>query len=379
MSRINQRFLRNLATILHTEASLGWGGQEIRVIQESVEFAKRGYRVLVACPKEARIAAKAAEAGLQVLNLPMRSPFDPTAVSAFVRIINREKIDIVHTHSSKDSWLAGAAGRIARVPVVRSRHLSTPVGRSWFTTFVYRSLSDVIITSGSLIKETLVTRNKLDPAKIVSIPAGVDIAKYDPKIKGAKVRAELGLDCAYPVVGCVAILRSWKGHRYLLEAVPAVVKKYPKARFLIVGNGPKWEELLNMVRTLNIEENVIMTGFRKDVPEVIAAMDIFVLPSVASEATSQVIPQALSMDKPVIATNAGGLPEIIENKVTGLLVPPKDPGALADAILWMAEHKEEARGMAKRGREKILGGFTLKNMIDSTEDVYRKFLEIRNC
>lgn len=366
-----------MATILHTEASLGWGGQEIRIIQESVEFKKRGYRVIVACPKEARIAAKAAEAGLQVLNVRMPGPLDPRAVSAFVRIIKSEKVDIVHTHSSKDSWLAGAAGRIARVPVVRSRHLSTPVGRNWFTTFVYRSLSDVIITSGSRIKETLVTRNRLDPAKIVSVPAGVDIAKYDPKISGAKVRAELGIDGAYPVVGCVAILRSWKGHRYLLEAVPAVVARYPDARFLIVGDGPKFEELKDLVLTLDIEKNVIMTGFRKDVPEVIAAMDVFVLPSVASEATSQVIPQALSMYKPVIATDAGGLPEIIENNVTGLLVPAKDAGAISDAILWMAAHKKEARSMAERGREKILGGFTLERMIDSTENVYKRFLKDR--
>ena len=361
-------------TILHTEASTGWGGQEIRIILESLEFAGRGYRMLIACPAEARISAKAAEAGLRVINLPMRGPFDPRAIKKFLSIIKSEKVDIIHTHSSKDSWLAGMAGRLAKTPVVRSRHLSTPVGKSWFTSFVYRSLPDRIITSGEAIKRMLVERNGIDPAKIVSVPAGVDTEKYNPQVSAAKVIKELGLAGAYPVVGCVAMLRSWKGQKDLFDAVPRIIKSYPEARFVIAGDGPKREEFLGQIRALGIERSVIMTGLRKDVEEIIAALDIFVLLSTASEATSQVIPQALSIGKAVVATDVGGLPEIIEDNVTGLLIPKGDPAAIADAIIKLADDKELAGRLARTGREKVLKDFTLKGMIDKTEGVYNRLL-----
>ncbi|MEF9437413.1 MAG: glycosyltransferase family 4 protein [Candidatus Mariimomonas ferrooxydans] len=357
--------------ILHTEASLGWGGQEIRIVQESIELTKRGYHILIACQKGSQIAKQAAAAGLTVFTIPMRFTCDPVAIIKFLRIIKTEKVDIVHTHSSKDSWIAGIAGRLSKIPVVRSRHLSTPVGKSWHTTFVYRYLAVIIITSGTHIKEALITRNNLDPGKIISIAAGVDLERFDiENISGIKILDEFGLNDAFPIVGMVAILRSWKGHNYLLEAVLRVVATYPKARFLIVGNGPAYGTINREIIDLGIKKSVIMTDFRNDIPEIMAALDILVLPSYASEATSQVIPQAFAMGKPVIATNVGGLPEIIEDGITGLLIPPKNRDAISDAIIWMAGHIEKANEMAMRGREKILKYYTLKTMIDRTAEIY---------
>ncbi|MBI5050083.1 MAG: glycosyltransferase family 4 protein [Nitrospirae bacterium] len=362
-------------TILHTEASKGWGGQEIRIFQESVRFTEFGYRVLIACQEGSKIAENARMAGLSVYIIRMEYPTAPLVLNRLLKIIKAEKVDIIHTHSSKDSWLAGIAGRISRTPVVRSRHLTTPVKQSYLATFVYRHLCDIIITSGTYIKDALVTRNKLVPEKIVSIPAGVDTEKFGINTKGDKIRAEFGLNDSYPVVGSVAILRHWKGHRYLLDAVPKVISVFPSAKFLIVGDGPQWNNLHQQIHDLGIKRHVIMTGFRNDVPEITAALDIFILPSVASEATSQVIPQALAMGKPVIAANAGGLPEIIEDGITGLLIPPKDSAAITNAIVRMAKDREEAREMAVRGRDKILKDYTFQKMIERTATVYNYVLE----
>ena len=364
-------------TILHTEASKGWGGQEIRIFQESLRFAELGHRVLIACHEGSGLARKAEEVGLQVRIIPMRFACDPAAIYKFYRLIKTEKVDIIHTHSSKDSWIAGTAGRISQTPVVRSRHLSTPVRQSLMAAFVYSHLCDIIITSGMHIREALITKNKIDPDRIVSIPAGVDTKKYDINIKGDNIRAEFGLIGSYPVVGSVAILRRWKGHHFILEAVPRIISAFPDAKFLITGDGPQWDNLNMKIRELGIEKHVIMTGFRNDISEIMSALDIFILPSTASEATSQVIPQALSMGKPVIATNVGGLPEIIEDGVTGLLIPPGDPDAIAGAVLRMAEHKEEAQKMAVKGRDKILKDFTFQGMIDRTAGVYYDVLEKR--
>lgn len=361
--------------ILHTEASTGWGGQEIRILQESLSFTKLGYRILIACQKGSQLAEQAIKSGLPVFIIQMRFAYDPVAIAKLLRLIRGERVDVVHTHSSRDSWIAGIAGRIAKIPVVRSRHLSTPVNQSWCSTFVYRYLSDIIITSGTHIKDALVTKNKLDPAKTVSIPAGVDIERFDINISGEKIRNEFRLKNALPIVGVVAILRSWKGHSYLLEAIPRVVSIYPDARFLIIGNGPQWDNLHKKIRELGIENHVIMTGFRDDIPEIMAALDIFVLPSTASEATSQVIPQALAMGKPAIATNVGGLPEIIEDGVTGLLILPKDHEAISNAIIWMVKHREKAHEMAMNGRDKILKRYTFQRMIERTSEVYNYVLK----
>lgn len=347
----------------------------MRIFQESMKFTELGYRILIACRHGSQISRHAEKAGLSVFNVRMRFACDPIAITKLLQIIRAENVDIVHTHSSKDSWIAGAAGRISGIPVVRSRHLSTPVKQSWSTKIIYGYLADIIISSSKHIKETLIIRNKITPDKIVSVPAGVDIEKYDINISGDKIYEELGLKDAYPVVGIVSILRHWKGHRYLLEAALKVISIYPKARFLIVGNGPQWDNLQRQVRTLRIEKNVIMTGFRDDIPRIMAALDIFVLLSYASEGTSQVIPQALAMGKPVIAANVGGLPEIIEDGVTGLLVAPKDHEAVSDAILWLAEHREKAREMALRGRDKIVKNYTFQGMIDQTEKGYHRVLK----
>ncbi len=362
-------------SILHTEASKGWGGQEIRILQEAVRFAESGYRVSIACQKDSLIAKNAATSGLPVYIVSMRFPLDPMAITEFLHIIKKEKIDVIHTHSSKDSWNAGIAGRISGVPIVRSRHLSTPVGNRWFTTFVYRYLCDAIITSGTQIKEALINNNSLDPAKIYSIAAGVDTERYNTNVSGDRIRDELSLMESMPVVGVVAILRSWKGHKYLIEAVPKVVSVYPDAKFLIVGDGPKWDDLKKQVHDLGIDRNVNMTNFRNDIPEIIAALDMLVLPSIASEATSQVIPQALAMGKPVIATNVGGLPEIIDDGVTGLLIPPRDHEAISNAVIWMTQHREETYKMAMEGRKKILENYTFKKMVEQTDDIYHCVLK----
>ncbi len=364
-------------TILHTEASKGWGGQEIRIFQESLKFAQCGHRILIACQEGSKISQKAKEAGFSVYIIRMEYPVAPIAVCKFLKIVKDEKVDIIHTHSSKDSWLAGIAGRISVTPVVRSRHLTTPVGQNYLTAFVYRHLCDIIITSGMHIRDTLITRNKLNPEKIVSIPAGVDTEKFHLNISGDKIRTEFKLENSYPVVGTVAILRHWKGHRFLLEAVPKVISIFPEAKFLIIGDGPQMDNLRSQIHSLNIEKHVIMPGFRNDVPEIMSALDIFILPSVASEATSQVIPQALAEGKPVIAADAGGLSEIIEDGITGLLIPPGNSDAIAGAIIRMAKNKEEAKGMASRGRNKILEGYTFQKMTEDTEKVYYQVLKKR--
>ena len=292
-----------------------------------------------------------------------------------MRMIRTHHIDLVHTHSSVDAWNFGLAARLLGVPVVRSRHLSTRISRSPSSYVLYMMLADRVITSGQAIKEVMVKRNKMRPGRIVSIPAGIDETRFLPSVDASGVRKEFGLRDGDFVVGIVAVLRNWKGHRYLIEAVAQLLRQGVPIKLLIVGAGPQEGNLRRMIHDKGLDGVVIMTGHRQDVPSLMKAMQCVALPSTDNEATSQVLPQAMAMKVAVIATDVGGLAEVVINHDTGLLVPPRDTNALAAAIRWIYEHPREARQMAEKGYEHALANFTFDRMIERTEQVYLDVLK----
>jgi glycosyltransferase involved in cell wall biosynthesis len=355
-------------SILHTEASTGFGGQEIRILAEARWLLEHGWHVVVAGQPGSPLLREAETDRIPVAAIRMRHAFDARAVVEFRRLLRERGIDVVHTHSSVDSWLATLAARSLGRPVVRSRHVSIPVRRR--RALVYR-LADRVITSGEAIKEIL-RGVGVPESRVVSIPAGIDVSRFHPDVSGASVRRELRLPG--PVVGLVANLRSSKGHRFFVDAAVEVLREVPEARFLIVGDGVAHEPIRRHIEEMGLEKQVLMTGFRRDIPEVMAALDVLVLPSVKSEATSQVIPQALAVGTPVVATAVGGIPEVIRDGETGRLVPPGDAAALAAAILALLRDPPAARAMARRGAELVRERFTFDAMMARTTDVYRELL-----
>ena len=361
--------------ILHTEWSSGWGGQELRVVAESAAFRARGYQVLIACQPDSMIRPRAEEAGIPVIPVVLKKGPRPASVRKAMRIIREYHVDVVHTHSSVDAWNFGLAARLLGVPVVRSRHLSTRISRSPLSYLLYMMLADRVITSGQAIKDVMVARNKMRPERIVSIPAGIDEKRFSPSVDATGVRREFGLSDGDFVVGIVAVLRSWKGHQYLIEAVAQLRRQGVPVKLLIVGAGPQEANLRRMIHEKELEGIAILTGHRKDVPSLMKAMQCLVLPSTDNEATSQVLPQAMAMKVAVIATDVGGLAEVVIDHDTGLLVPPHDPNALAEAIHWIQQHPQETRQMAERGYEHALANFTFDRMIERTEQVYLDVLK----
>lgn len=301
----------------------------------------------------------------------MRGAVDPVALLALRRLLHERAVALVHTHSSVDAWVAGLAARSRGLPIVRSRHVSIAVPRR--RAVVYR-LADRIVTSGETIAAVL-RRAGVAAERIVAIPPGVDTTRFHPGVSGAGVRAELAL--TGPAVGLVANIRGSKGHVHFLEAARLVLKELPTARFLIVGDGVGFETVRAQVRALALEGPVLLTGFRRDVPEVMAALDVLVLPSTRSEGSPQVIPQALAVGTPVIATLAGGSADVVRDGETARLVPPGDPGALAAAILEMLRDTARARAMARRGQQEILARHSLDAAMARTVAVYETLLGSR--
>jgi glycosyltransferase involved in cell wall biosynthesis len=352
--------------VLHTEASLGFGGQEIRILTETRWLAEHGWDALIACQPGSRLLAEARAAGCETVDVPMRRATDVRALLALRRLMRRRRVQVVHTHSSVDSWLGGLAARSLGVPVVRSRHVTIPVRRA----LVYR-LADRVIASGERAAE-LVTRAGVPRSKVLAISPGVDTARFHAGVSGKTVRDELGLDG--PLVGLVANVRGSKGHRYFLEAASEVLHAEPRTRFLVVGDGVGFDDVRRRVRDLGLEHEVLMLGFRRDVPEVMAALDVLVLPSIKSEGTSQSILQALAVGTPVVATTVGGSPELIRDGETGRLVPPADGHALAGVILSLLGDPAGARAMASAGQALVREQQSLDAVMARTSALYAELV-----
>jgi len=355
--------------ILHTESSVGFGGQEIRVLGESRWLLAHGWSALIACQPGSRLFNEAQAASVPVVAVAMRHALDVPALFALRRLMTRHGVHLVHTHSSVDSWLATLAAKSLSLPVVRGRHVTIPVLRR--RALVYR-LADRVITSGETVK-VLVARAGVPPERIEAIAAGYDPARFHADVSGKAVRDELGL--TGPVVGLVANLRGSKGHRYFVEAARVVLSELPQTRFLIVGDGVAFDQVRGQVQELGLQSQVIMTGFRRDIPQVMAALDLLVLPSIRSEAVSQVILQAMAVGTPVVGTTVGGTPDVVRDGVTGRLVPPADVGSLAGAILELLREPARARSMARAGQELVQSRYTIDAMMGRTTSVYSQLLD----
>lgn len=365
--------VNDMLTILHTESAKRWGGQERRTFAEAVEFKKRGYRVILVVQPGSELGKHAKEVGIEVREIRMWNKDIPKAFFQLFSLMRRERVDIVNTHSPKDSWIASFAARLTFRPILlRTRHITVPISNHPLN-IVYK-MPHKIITIGGAIRKAMIEINRFPSEKIVSIPTGVDLDRFNPdKVKG-NIRKELGIDQDTPLVGSISIIRTEKGFPYFLEAAQEILKVKPETRFLIVGHEPKGDTVAQEVRKRGLGDKVFMPGLREDIPNILARLDVFVLCSLR-EAFGQAIAQALAMERPVVATNVGGIPELIKDNQTGLLIPPADSKALARAILELLENREKAKRLGKNGRRLIEKKFSQETMIERIEDLYQELLK----
>ena len=356
--------------ILHTEASCGWGGQEIRILDESAGMIARGHEVWLACPPQAPIAAAGRERGLHVVTLPVeRKRWN--GLRAMRGLLREQRFDVVNTHSSTDSWLAAIACRFVRPApaIVRTRHVSVPVPRDPATRWLYGRATARVVTTGDALARQLVRDNGLDPSRVESVPTGIDFERFGTIARDA-ARRSLGLPADAPIVGIVATLRSWKGHRHLLDAMARLAD--PRAMLVVVGDGPQREALVRQVDSLGLRARVRFAGQQRDVAPWYAAFDVFVLPSTANEGVPQALLQAMASGVPCVTTDAGAIPEIARHDATALVVPTEDPGALAGAIDRLLRDRALGARLGAAARAAVVPSFAHATMLDRMEIVFRR-------
>jgi glycosyltransferase involved in cell wall biosynthesis len=363
-----------MKTVLHTESSPGLGGQEIRTLAEARWTAARGWRVILACQPGGRLLERAREAGIEAMPLAMRGPWDARALLALLRLIRREGVSVVHAHSSVDAWLGGMAARAARVPVVRTRHVSIPIRRGWNP--VYTWLADRVITSGEAVRR-LVIEAGAQPDRVVAIPAGVNLDEFPFRARSEAVAKELGL--SRPVIGSVAMFRGSKGHLHLLDAFVMVRRQHPGARLLLVGEGIRRAWVEGLARARGLAEAVVFTGFRSDVPALLGAMDCFVLASTRTEGVPQSLLQAFAAGVPVVASAVGGVPEVVLDGETGLLAEAQSGESLARAILAVLADPPGAERRAMAARRLVEARFSHHAAVSRLLEVYDSVLGERRA
>jgi glycosyltransferase involved in cell wall biosynthesis len=305
------------------------------------------------------------------------------AVGALYRLLRAERPHVVHTHTAKAGFVGRVAARLAGVPViVHTYHGHVLHGyysplQSRLLRAMERGLavlSDVLVAVSPRIKQDLVGYRIARPEKIRVIPLGFDLKPFlGASRDGSTFRRAVGIPEAAPVIAIVGRIFPIKNHRLFLDAAARIARGNVDARFLVVGDGTLRAEMERHAATLGIRDRVVFTGWRRDLDRIYPDVDVLVVSS-DNEGTPVSAIEAMASACPVVATRVGGLPDLVDHGVTGLLVPPRDPDALGGAVLELLRDRDRARRMGQAGRERARERFTLDRLVGDVEALYDELL-----
>ena len=385
--------IRRKIKILQVITRLIIGGAQEHVMYLCDLLDKERFQVkLVSGPQtgsEGELITEVRKRNIDLMILPeLVREINPTkdflALVKLTRYIRKENFDIVHTNTSKAGILGRLAAKLAGTPVIihtlhgwayhdhmgKRRRGIYVTFEKWAEKFTHKliAVSDLNIKKG--LADGIGNENKY-----VVIHSGIDLDIFDPSNLNIKnKKKELNIDPSDRVVGSITRLSEQKAPADFVRMANEILKNNPKVSFLLVGDGPLREKIQNLIDHLKISKKMIMTGVRHDIPELLAVMDVFVLPSLW-EGLPRVFPQAMAMGLPIVATNVDGAPEAIKDGVNGFLVPPKDSTALAQRTLQLLENPTLARKMGEAGRKMVYPDFCIKEMVRKTEYLYMKLIE----
>jgi L-malate glycosyltransferase len=354
---------------LHIDTARSWRGGQNQVLVTVLGLRALGHRaVLVAHPSgELR---QRAEEGLDLVPLAPRAEMDLAAAWRLSRVLKQLRPDIIHAHDPHGVAMAALARSMSTQPkkpkLIASRRVDFHLGRNALSRWKYRQV-DHFICASDAIRHMLVS-DGIPKARAVTVHEGIDLAKV-AAAPPAELHQELWLPHQAPVVGNVAALVPHKGQRHLVDAAADVVRQVPDARFIIAGHGELREALEHQIKHHQLDKHVIFAGFRPDVLSVHKAFDVFVMSSV-TEGLGTSLLDAMACGKAVVATSVGGIPEVVVNGETGLLVPPRDHAAMAEAIVRLLKDPALRARMGEAGLARVRQRFTSEIMVANTLRVY---------
>lgn len=358
--------------VLHLDTGGSWRGGQQQVLYLNRELARLGVECLLACTGGGELEKRAAKEGLNVRGLPLRGEWDIGSAFSVSRLLKNFGATHLHLHSSHAQGIGMIAAKISGFRnVVVTRRVDFPIRRHLANRWKYGTgVARFIAISRAIAKE--LESFGIEKGRIRLVHSGVDPNRAAPGA-GEAFRRELGLKPGQPLVGNIAHLADHKGQRYLIEAIPEVLKSVPDARFVVVGEGELEEELKRLASGLGLGDRLVFTGFRDDVDAIMDALDVFVMSS-TMEGLGTIVADALAARRAVVATRAGGIPEIIDDGADGLIVPPRDSAALSQAIARLLLDGGLRARLGEAGRAKVLRSFSAEATARGNLEVYRELI-----
>ncbi|HEV7768992.1 MAG TPA: glycosyltransferase family 4 protein [Thermoanaerobaculia bacterium] len=352
-------------------------GSVHQMFQAAAGLRERDHDVTIVSRPDSVLAARAAEKGVQFHGLPFRHQFDIGTIRALRRLIRDERPDVIHVHKGIAHALAMAA--TWRQPVgafVVNRGVSFPLD-VWNRGKYRTPRVDRVVTVCQQIKDVIVESGKLPEDKVQVVYAGTDVTHFDPTTWDARAfRREKGVAEDRFVVAQVGV-RDWKGWRELIDSVSDVAPRHPRVHLLLIGcrGDAEKNEVMTYARNAGVADRVTAVEYRTDMPNVFASCDVIVDASWAGTGITGTVREGMAMEKPVIATNAGGNEELVSSRAVGWLIPMKDRAALTGALLEVIEDSSRAAEVGRAARAHVVGGFSKELRITRLENLYGEIVE----
>jgi len=311
--------------------------------------------------------------------------FNPLPLMRLYRIVKSQRIDIVHSQGARADFFARIAAKLAKVPIMIST-VAMPVegyNVGYLKRFLYQTFDrfserfvDYFLVVSSVLKENMIEVHGIPPDKIIKIYNGIETDYYKPvgnEEMRYKIRREFAVNDSDILIASLGRLVWQKGFEYFIHAIPEILREIPDARFILVGDGPLRPELERLAVELGEGDKIIFAGYRSDVRDVLAALDIVVIPSVL-EGFPMITLEAMAMAKPIVAAKIDGITEQITDGINGILIPPKDSSAIAQAIIRLINDRESGKKLGLAARKKVEQEFSVEKMVSETEKVYLSLL-----
>ena len=356
---------------LHIDTAKTWRGGQNQALLTVLGLRELGHRTVLVAHPQGELRRRAAE-GLDLIGLAPRSELDLAAAWRLARVLKQIQPFVVHAHDPHGVAVAATAigygGLGIKPTLVASRRVDFPLKLNALSQWKYRQVAAFLCAS-DCIRQILIGQG-IPRERVVTVHEGIDLAHVDAA-PPTSVREAFWLPTNAPIVGCVGALVEHKGHRHLIHAAVDIVRAVPEARVVILGEGELRDELTRMIHELGLERHVLLPGFRPDVLSLLKTFDVFVMPSI-TEGLGTSILDAMACGKAVVASAVGGIPEVVAAEETGLLVPARNPTALAAAVVRLLGDRPLADRFGAAGRTRVEQRFTAERMVQETLDVYRR-------
>ena len=367
--------------ILHIYQNSKIGGVQQQLLSLLKAYSRERFNPIFCClgPKEE--IGKEIE-GTKIEFIPLNklryNRFSPGIVLELYRLMKKKQIHVVRTHRYRSNLYGRLAAFLAGVPViiasVHDNYRTDKRPKRRIMNRILSKITDKIVAVSEDVKEDIIRYDSIDPSKIEVIPNGIDVERFNPEKNTTDIRKEFSLEDDDIVIGFIGRIVPAKGLEYLLNALPYLKEEFKSIKLLIVGEGSLVEKLKESAKKNNIFDNILFTGRRRDIPEILASINIFVMPSIA-EGLPNALLEAMAMGKPIVTTEVGGIPEIVKNGFNGLLVPPRDTLSLSKAIKELISNDRLAAKLGQAARDLVHDNLSIKAIAQKWQSLYLSILK----